>query len=416
MVYLQGHNLFVRLYMEEKPLISVIMPVYNVEHYVGRAIESIQNQNFSSYEIICVDDCSTDSSYSVLESYASKDPKIKLYRNDFNIGAGASKNNALSLAQGEYVCFCDADDYFSQGMFETLHHYISKSNADGIMYGSNYWIGDKCSRCRFIDGLDVKMYYPYQMLEAHIMEKAFFTSACRMVVRLSYLRNRGIRFSEGSLCDDLEYTLGLMLSKEGKFIYLKESFYNYCKRDGSISSNILSGIFLCNVLDSIFYYVRTKGDIPSKLRELLYGILANLYVALNWDERNIFLRHINTNYSDRLMDEILSVRCSRFFYKIDEVITAVQQHSANIYIYGAGNYAVDLYRVLKAYGICVSGFVVSSLDGNVASIDDVKVFNIDDVACKICDSLILVATLPRHHDKILQTLTCLEITNIVLCK
>lgn len=403
--------------MEKKPLISVIMPVYNVEDYVGRAIESIQNQNFSSYEIICVDDCSTDNSYGVLESYALKNSKIKLHKNDVNMGAGASKNRALDLAAGEYICFCDADDYFSNDMFEKLYEYIARSDTDGVMYGSDYWIGNRCNGCKFVKGLaPEKGYSPYKILECHIDEKAFFTSACRMMVKLSYLRRMEIRFSERTLCDDLGYTLGLMLSNEGNFIYLKDSFYNYCRREGSISSNVSSGKFLCGIMDVIFSYVETKGNLPKNLQDLLYCILANLYMALSVEERNVFFKHINDKYGSEVIDDIVSVHCSRFFKHIDMVFNELKQHNGEIYIYGAGNYAIDLYRVLKTYDMCVSGFVVSSLDGNPVTIDGIQVLKLSDNAYKISDCIMLVATHPKHHDNIARILGEFNINNVVLCK
>lgn len=403
--------------METKPLISVIMPVYNVEHYVGRAIESIQNQNFSSYEIICVDDCSTDSSYSVLESYASKDPKIKLYRNDFNIGVGANKNKAMRCARGRYICFCDADDYLSNGMFESLAGYISRFDVDGIVYGSEYWLGTQSSPCKFVDYLkNGVMYSPYEILKFHVLEKKFYTSAARVIIKKLYIEKIQAKFTEGTVCDDLQYTLCMMLQHQGNFMYLKESFYNYCNREGSSSAGMIHGSFLCEFLNVIYQYRENCGNIPVFLQEYLYGILANLYITINTKEKKVFSQYVSTQYGNDILCKVLSSSTSQYFKNIDIVISNVENNDSDIYIYGAGKYAVDLYRVLKAYGICVSGFVVSSLDGNVASIDDVKVFNIDDVACKICDSLILVATSPKHHDNIVRSLGEYSFYNVILCK
>lgn len=90
--------------------ISVIMPLYNAEQYVGESIESILGQTLGDFELIVVDDCSTDGSFAVTESHARRDPRIRLLRNEQNLGAAQTRNRALDVARGEYVAFMDADD------------------------------------------------------------------------------------------------------------------------------------------------------------------------------------------------------------------------------------------------------------------------------------------------------------------
>lgn len=93
-----------------KPLISVVMPVYNCSAYVGEAINSILNQTFSDFEFIIVDDCSTDDSLSIIRSFASLDKRIKVVCNKRNLGVTKSLNVGLSHARGTYIARMDADD------------------------------------------------------------------------------------------------------------------------------------------------------------------------------------------------------------------------------------------------------------------------------------------------------------------
>lgn len=99
------------------PAVSVIMPVYNVERYVARAVESIQNQTFRDWELICVDDGSTDGSGQVLDRLASRDWRIEVIHTE-NQGAAAARNIALDRARGIYVHFIDADDWVEKDMLE----------------------------------------------------------------------------------------------------------------------------------------------------------------------------------------------------------------------------------------------------------------------------------------------------------
>ena len=90
--------------------ITVIIPVYNVEKYLQKALDSIINQTLKDIEIICVDDCSTDSSFEILQEYGQKDSRIKILQTDANSGPGIARNKALDIAQGEYILFVDPDD------------------------------------------------------------------------------------------------------------------------------------------------------------------------------------------------------------------------------------------------------------------------------------------------------------------
>ena len=92
-------------------MISVIVPVYNVEDYLHVCINSILNQTYQDFEIICVDDASTDSSLEILEYFSLKDSRVKVLKNDSNKGPGYSRNRGLDVAKGEYVSFLDADDW-----------------------------------------------------------------------------------------------------------------------------------------------------------------------------------------------------------------------------------------------------------------------------------------------------------------
>lgn len=93
------------------PKVSVIIPVYNCEQYIAKCLDSVINQTLADIEIICVEDCSTDDTRSLLEKYINIDERIKISYNDKNMGQAFSRNQGLRKAQGEYIQFLDADDY-----------------------------------------------------------------------------------------------------------------------------------------------------------------------------------------------------------------------------------------------------------------------------------------------------------------
>ena len=113
------------------PRVSIIVPVYNTEKYLGKCLESLINQTYSDIEIIAVDDNSQDHSLDILESYQKRYPeKLKIVQNSENKGAGASRNIALDIATGQYIGFVDSDDYVTENMYKDMLSASKQTNSD----------------------------------------------------------------------------------------------------------------------------------------------------------------------------------------------------------------------------------------------------------------------------------------------
>lgn len=120
--------------MQEKDLISVIVPVYNVEPYLSECVNSILNQTHKNFEIILVDDGSTDSSGELCDKFAEKDSRIKVIHKD-NGGLSSARNAGAEVSHGGYICFIDSDDAVSESYLKTLYENAEKFNADVSMCG-----------------------------------------------------------------------------------------------------------------------------------------------------------------------------------------------------------------------------------------------------------------------------------------
>lgn len=120
--------------MSENIKISVIMPVYKVEEYVGKAIESIQAQTLTEWEFFAVDDGSPDKSGEICEAYAAKDPRIKVIHKE-NGGAPSARNVAIDMAKGEYMYFLDSDDWAEPTMLEDMYNLAKRDNAQLVVAG-----------------------------------------------------------------------------------------------------------------------------------------------------------------------------------------------------------------------------------------------------------------------------------------
>jgi len=112
-----------------QPVVSVIIPVYNLEHYVRRCLDSVVGQSIEDIEIICVNDGSTDGSLEILKDYGKKDPRIRVIDQE-NRGQGFARNAGINMAKGEYIGFVDGDDWIEAEMYETMYAAAKQNDSD----------------------------------------------------------------------------------------------------------------------------------------------------------------------------------------------------------------------------------------------------------------------------------------------
>ncbi len=111
--------------MKQEPKISIVIPVYNVKRYLHQCLNSLLAQTFSDFELICVDDSSSDGSLEILQDFQKKDPRIQIL-NQQNQGAAIARNKGIDFASGEYLFILDSDDYFHLELLEKCYHKAKK--------------------------------------------------------------------------------------------------------------------------------------------------------------------------------------------------------------------------------------------------------------------------------------------------
>ena len=230
------------------PKMSVIVPMYNVETYIRDCIDSIAAQTLADIEIILVDDGSPDESGRIADDYASQDPRIRVYHKE-NGGVGAARNDGLKLASGEYVLFCDGDDFMEPYACETLYEAALAHDAD-VAVGDVYRIvnGEKvyarfwrrefttCSR----KTLDDLIRTDFSRKFCHDVPKegpAFgYGGPWNKAVRRTFLLEKGICFEESlkGIFDDILYT-AYLYAEAGCVTYVQVPVYDYRILDDSIT-------------------------------------------------------------------------------------------------------------------------------------------------------------------------------------
>ena len=116
--------------LDENPLVSIVTPLFEAENYIAETISSVQNQTYSNWELIIVDDCSKDASVKIVEKFSSQDDRIILVKNEVNKGAAVCRNLATELAKGAYIAFLDSDDLWFPNKLEKQLEFMQENNCD----------------------------------------------------------------------------------------------------------------------------------------------------------------------------------------------------------------------------------------------------------------------------------------------
>lgn len=209
-------------------LISVIVPVYNVEKYIDKCIKSILNQNYKELEIILVDDGSTDKSGEICDEYAKKDDRIKVIHK-INGGLSDARNAGLNIAKGEYIGFVDSDDYIDNDMYSTLFDLIQKHKADISIVSFREFMNGKVIDIQDSKQLDI--FNRTEGIQELLLDKKIQSYAWNKLFKAELFKN--IKFPTGKNFEDIATTL-LLFEKTQKIVRLEEPKYNYLRRNDSI--------------------------------------------------------------------------------------------------------------------------------------------------------------------------------------
>lgn len=223
--------------MHTAPLISIVVPVYKVEEYLDRCLNSICKQTYRHLEIICVDDGSPDRSIDILRDYAARDGRIKIIR-QANGGLSAARNSGLAVAKGEWITFVDSDDWIEESAYEECVTHLS-DEIDLVVFGVQIeWDSDEDSPERRKISRGMKEFHRIKLEGEKKFTSAVMlaTDPCawNKLYRASVIKKNHLTFPVSRWYEDASFTLRFILA--GRCGYYMKNFspYHYVQRAGSI--------------------------------------------------------------------------------------------------------------------------------------------------------------------------------------
>ena len=227
--------------MTKKPLVTIIVPVYNVEQYLRECLDSIVDQTLTDWECICVDDGSTDSSSDILAEYARADSRFRIIRQE-NAGPSAARNAALDISEGEFLYFCDSDDEIEPQTLESLVGLCEKNDLDQVVFTANVLPDGVPEDAPSV--LAAKRYYRVsdsvcgivrtgpELFSELVRNQCFTVSPPFRLIRRASIKD-WLRFPDGWIHED-NYFTPLALISARRAMIVNEAFYRRRVHPGSI--------------------------------------------------------------------------------------------------------------------------------------------------------------------------------------
>ena len=218
-----------------KPTVSIIIPVYNVEKYLDKCLDSVVNQTYTNLEIILVDDGSPDNCPAMCDAWMSRDSRINVIH-QLNGGLSRARNAGLKIAAGEFIGFVDSDDWIEPEMFELLMTAIMETDADIAVCRYQQESVDSKGIKKVVVSSEKKLYSNEEALRLIIMGGSFIgTVVWNKLYRKSILAN--IRFPEGKIHEDNLWTPQIVGNSK-LIVCIENSLYHYVIRKGSLSHDV----------------------------------------------------------------------------------------------------------------------------------------------------------------------------------
>ncbi len=301
-----------------KPFFSIIIPAFNRAHSIKKAIASILNQTFNDFEIIVIDDASTDSTKEIIESI--KDVRIKYFKNEQNQERCISRNKGIELAKGEYICFLDSDDYHMPNHLQTIYDEIEKNNFKKAFYFVNAW--DETE-----EGERSERICPdFPQTNSHPHPQSYYTYFLRYTVNpqrwaVHHTIFEKVKFDpEVVICEDMDTSLRIV-AKQYPIVQIKERTTVYIAASDSFThgdknkwekelyylkrifnKNELKGLLQKNetnrLLSMCFFHLSNKMFLQGfKVKTMLYALKSYIFFPKGYNGKTNKILLVNSIYS-----------------------------------------------------------------------------------------------------------------------
>jgi len=306
------------------PLVSVVIPVYNVERYLGECLDSILKQTLDDIEVICVDDGSNDNSLEILKDYADKDKRIIILQQD-NQGAGVARNYGMSIAKGKYLSFLDSDDFFDTTLFQESVLEAERKDADIVIFKFRQYnnrTGKFESESSGFNG----NFFTTDTFSCKDVKNNIFNltnpAAWNKLYRRTFIEKNQLQFQDNKRTNDLFFTNAAMICAQNITLLDKVLVYYRIGIDSnSQSTNYVAPLDFYKALKGIKDFLDERNqfdDLKESFFELVVHVCRHNICRHNFvNRRNLYRTLRSEGYKKLKLDSVSIKRIERAkWYKI----------------------------------------------------------------------------------------------------
>jgi glycosyltransferase involved in cell wall biosynthesis len=288
------------------PTISVIVPIYNGEQFIHRCVNSILSQTFEDFELILVDDGSTDSCPQICDEYAAKDSRVIVIHGE-NQGVSIARNVGLAAASGEYVAFCDGDDWFKNTLLERTYSIAEENGSDVVSYNlkrlSDEAVDKNEEETKTLEIIDLSEDNLFDFLYKVVTWQTKGWQACRSIFRRQIIEEHQIKFCDtcGNFAEDLGFTLEYLLYAS-RVVFVDEYLYYYFDIRQNSMMNTSKKVHKVNEVNelSLYLYSQMKAVLPDEPYCVLHHHITMNQVCDMYTEKKLSALHDWSELIDKL--------------------------------------------------------------------------------------------------------------------
>lgn len=318
----------------EKPLISIVIPVYNTEKYLLRLIDSLIKQTYKNFELIFIDDGSTDSSFLKLQKLSEIDERVSVLHQN-NSGLSATRNRGIDVSKGKYICFFDSDDYINENTLENL---VEAFDLDvDMVYTNAVWEDEVGKIIRHTDYKKLEANYREELLVAYMNEKLGIQVWNKMF-KADIIKENKIYFSDCSIGEDVLFIMEYLSVIQGKVKCVDGEYYHYVSRHNSITKTVGSKNHLiqnCVLAEKYKTFVNRGITTPEIIRVLPL----------------IIYKFVEPQFLD-LVNRVGYSEARKKFLEIDKSLNIQEYLQKYVKLYKAYFEFEDRKKVLEGRNIC----------------------------------------------------------------
>ena len=373
--------------------ISVIIPVFNVENYLARCLDSVINQTLKDIEIICVDDGSTDNSFNILNDYKNSDDRIQVYQQE-NGGHSVATNTGLKYVTGDYIFFVDSDDWIELDALEKLYNNAIENDSDLVLYDSIEHLPENQFRERrygILNGLKNEI-FDYKS-EKRLILNSYYVQWSKLY-KTSFFRRHNLKLPDFRLYEDIGLNVAAITFAK-RITYLPEILYHYNRLNDSSLQNTKVEMNRSKIIFDVIFYIE---------RFLIENNLFN-YLELNFLEFKIKQPKIIFENLDDASKEDFYQYLRNCFLSIDSnpkklSLLPFEFYSFFVHIITLKNY--EQYSNFSFYKQNVNELFFDYIDKNEL---DLKLNNFkDNLLDENSDIIISLTSFPERIDEVPYTI------------